>query len=232
MKKITSVLLICIVAFVSSCNLKTYKGDPTTEKRSIEKYTKIKIKGPFDVTIDPNKNAGLTITAPSDAIADIETRVENGELILDINNSGFMSPDIDVVIANNQLEAISIGGSGSFSGDIETKRDLELTIGGSGNIDIKSNADKVYAKISGSGNINAVGSCEKLEASISGSGNMNFDEMEAQDADVAISGSGGMKVNVSGRLEARVSGSGSVLYFGEPATIDKTVSGSGSISKK
>jgi hypothetical protein len=231
MKKVTSILLICIVAFISSCNLKTYKGDPTTEKRSVEKYSKIKIKGPFDVRIDPNQSAGLTITAPADAFADIETRVENGELILDINSLGFMSPDIEVVIANTQLEAISIAGSGSFSGAVETKRDLRLTIGGSGNIDIKSNVDKVYAKISGSGNINAVGSCEMLEAAISGSGNMNFDEMEAQNADAEISGSGGMKVSVTGNLEARVSGSGSIVYFGEPETLDKTVSGSGSIGK-
>lgn len=232
MKKVTSILLVCIVAFVSACNLKTYKGDPTTEKRSVEKYTKIKIKGPFDVTIDSNKDASLTIIAPSDAIADIETRVVNGELILDINNSGFMSPDIEVVIANDQLEAISIGGSGSFSGDVQSKQDLKLTIGGSGSIDIKSNADQIYANISGSGNINAVGECEKLEAAISGSGNMNFGEMEAQDADVEISGSGGMKVNVSGNLEASLSGSGSIAYSGEPATVDKTVSGSGSIRKK
>jgi hypothetical protein len=231
MKKITSILLICIVAFISSCNLKSYKGDPATEKRSVEKYSKIKIKGSFDVRIDPNKSAGLTITAPADAFADIETSVENGELIIDMNNSGFMSPDIEVVIANSQLEAISIAGSGSFSGAVEIKRDLRLTIGGSGNIDIKSNVDKVYAKISGSGNINASGSCEMLEADISGSGNMNFEQMEAQDADVGVSGSGGMKVSVTENLEARVSGSGSIVYFGEPETLDKTVSGSGSISK-
>ncbi|MCZ4407189.1 DUF2807 domain-containing protein [Cryomorphaceae bacterium 1068] len=231
MKKIYPLLLICLIAVMSSCNLKTYKGDPTNEKRSVSEYSKIKVKGPFDVIIDPNKESGLTITAPSDAIADIETRVENGELILDLDNSGYMSPDIEVVIANSQLEGISISGSGSFEGALETKKDLDLKIGGSGNIDVQSNANRVYANISGSGNINASGTCEMLEASISGSGNMNFGKMEAQDVDVSISGSGGMKVNVTRNLEASVSGSGSITYTGSPVSVDKNVSGSGSIRK-
>ena len=230
MKKIYPILLVCLVAISSSCNLKTYKGDPTTEKRSVEEYRKIKVKGPFDVVIDPNKESGLTITAPSDAMADIDTRVENGELIIDLDNSGYMSPDIEVVIANNQLEGVSIAGSGSFEGEIETAKEISLTIGGSGNIDVRSNANHVYANISGSGNIKASGTCEMLEASISGSGNMNFDKLETQDAEVRISGSGGMKVNVTGNLEAEVSGSGSIQYSKSPKMLNKNISGSGSVS--
>jgi len=125
------------------------------------------------VRIDPNKSAGLTITAPADAFADIETSVENGELIIDINSSEFMSPDIEVVIANSQLEAISIAGSGSFSGAVETRRDLRLTIDGSGNIDIKSNVDKVYAKISGSGIIVYFGNPATVDKTVYGSGSVS-----------------------------------------------------------
>lgn len=156
--------------------------------------------------------------------------MEKGELIIDLDNSGFMSPDIEVVIANSQLERISIAGSGAFEGSVETRKELSLAIGGSGNIDLQSNASKVFASISGSGNINASGTCEILEARISGSGNMNFNKLEAQDADVRISGSGGIRVNVVGNLEARISGSGSIRYTGNPESVNKTVSGSGGVS--
>lgn len=232
MKKIYPILLVCLLAIVASCNLKTYKGDPITKARSVEQYSKIKIKGPFDVTIDPSKDGGLTITAPADAMADIETRIENGELILDIKNSGFMSPEIEVVIGNNQLEAVAMSGSGSFSGDLGRVNSLSLVISGSGNLDVAVDAKKLTTIISGSGKINAGGQCEVLVAAVSGSGNINLDKLEARDADVRVSGSGGAKVNASGNLVAVVSGSGSVVYSGNPAQVDRTVSGSGNVTAR
>jgi len=230
MKKIYPILLVCLLAIASGCNLKTYKGDPTTEKRSLDKYNKIRIEGPFDVSIDPNKTSGLTITAPNDALADIETKVEGGELILEIDNYGFMSPEMEVVIANDQLEAVTVAGSGSFVGAVRTKRDLNLTVSGSGSIETEAEADEVNAIISGSGDIRMTGSCKSLEASISGSGDMDFSNLDAIDADVAVSGSGDMKINVSGKIKASIAGSGSVEYKGKPEEVDKSISGSGSVT--
>jgi len=229
MKKIQAFLLLGLVAFASSCNMKTYSGEQTTEKRSVEKYGKIRVEGPFDVTIDPNKESGLTITAPSDALADILTTVEDGQLTLEIDNYGYISPDIEVVIANNKLEAITVSGSGSFVGDVRTKRDLVLIVSGSGSIKTESDADKVDAVISGSGDISMAGACKILEASISGSVDMDFSNLQANDADVTVSGSGDMRVNVSGKLKASIAGSGDIEYKGEPEEVDKTVSGSGSV---
>jgi hypothetical protein len=230
MKRIHASFLIFLVAFVASCNLKTYSGEQTTEKRSAGEYDRIQIKGPFNVTIDPNKTSGLTLTAPEDALTDIKTKVEGGELILEIDNYGFINPEIEVVIANDQLEAIIVAGSGSFIGAVRTNRDLNLIVSGSGMIETEAEADDVNAVISGSGDIRMTGSCENLEASISGSGDMDFSNLEATDADVSISGSGDMKVNVSGKLEASIAGSGSVEYKGNPEKVDKTVSGSGEVS--
>lgn len=230
MKKIHTILLLCFVAFASSCNMKTYSGELTTEKRSVEKYGKIRVEGPFDVTIDPNAEQGLTVTAPSDALADIITKVEGDELILEIDNYGFISPEINVVIAGDQLNAITVAGSGSFVGNVRTKRDLILIVSGSGSINTDSEANKVDAVISGSGDIKMTGRCKKLEARISGSGDMDFSNLETTDADVSVSGSGDMTVNVKGKLQASIAGSGDIEYRGTPEEVDKTVSGSGDVS--
>lgn len=231
MRKIYTILLLCLVALVSSCNLKTYSGEQTTEKRSLDKYGKIRIEGPFDVTIDPNKEQGLTITAPSDVLADIVSTVEDGELTLESDNIGFMSPEIKVVIANDRLEAITVTGSGSFVGAVRTKRDLRLIVSGSGSIETQAEAGKVDAVISGSGDIRMVGKCENLEAGISGSGDMDFSNLEVTDADLSISGSGDMNVHVSGKLEASIAGSGSIDYKGTPQEVNKSITGSGSVER-
>ncbi len=230
MRKIYPILLICLMAIMSSCNLKTYEGEITTEKHAIADYSQLRIDGPFNVSIDPNKDSGLTIIAPSDAHADIETRVEGSTLVLDLKSSGFMNPKIEVVLANDELDQIVIDGSGSFLGDLNPRDDLRLIIGGSGNIQTTADVKKLNVSISGSGNISANGRCDKLRASVSGSGNISLGKMEARDADLEISGSGSMRVNVSKNLVALVSGSGSIQYTGDPEEIDKTVSGSGGVS--
>ena len=231
MKKIYPILLLCLLATVSSCNMKSYTGEQTTEKRSLDKYGKIRIEGPFDVTIDPDKKQGLTITAPSDALADIVSKVEDGELALEIDNIGFMSPEIKVVIANDRLESITVTGSGSFVGAVRTKQDLRLIVSGSGSIETEGEADKVDAVISGSGDIRMAGMCKDLEASISGSGDMDFSNLEVTDADLSISGSGDMNVNVSGKLEASIAGSGSIDYKGTPQEVNKSITGSGGVER-
>jgi len=51
----------------------------------------------------------------------------------------------------------------------------------------------------------------------------------AQDANVSFQGIGSVQVYASGKLEANVSGMGELSYYGRPKTVNKTVSGIGSV---
>lgn len=229
MRSLFSISFILLLG-LTSCNLKSYEGEITTDKRTTKDYDRIRIDGAFDVTIDESKTSGLTITAPSDALKDIRSEVVNGELILDLDNVGFMNPDIQVSIANNQLKAIRISGSGDFEGRVYPSGDLSLTIGGSGSIKTSAEADRIDATVSGSGDITASGSCDRIDANVSGSGEIDLGEMPASNAKAVVSGSGDIRLNVSGNLEAIVSGSGDIEYTGNPQDVNKSVSGSGDVS--
>ena len=85
--------------------------------------------------------------------------------------------------------------------------------------------------ISGSGSLEADGSVDRVEAVISGSGSFAGRELATDDASAAVSGSGSIRVSVATSLEARVSGSGSATYYGNPVRVDSRVSGSGSIEQ-
>jgi hypothetical protein len=52
----------------------------------------------------------------------------------------------------------------------------------------------------------------------------------ARDATASIDGSGSIVLNATHSLDASISGSGSILYTGNPAQVTKSVSGSGTIS--
>jgi hypothetical protein len=69
-----------------------------------------------------------------------------------------------------------------------------------------------------------------LAVSVSGSGRVDATELQAQDATVGISGSGGCRLKVADTLSANISGSGSVYYAGSPR-VSSRVSGSGRVVK-
>jgi len=229
MKNLNYFLLLFLAAGLSACSLKTYEGEETTEKRSANKYHAVEVRGPFQVTIDNAMSQGVSVTAPADAMADISTEVVNNELIIDLENSGITTQTFEVKIANAELDRIAMYGSGFIKGAVIAKEKLELDVSGSGGIDVTSNPAKLEASVSGSGFIKVSGKTDDLEADVSGSGGIDFEKLAVQDADLTVSGSGFISVQVFGKLEASVSGSGMIRYTGSPMEIDKSVTGSGGV---
>lgn len=145
---------------------------------------------------------------------------------------------------------LSVSGSGSLTGDFEVG-DTDCDVSGSGGIDIKGkfknfNADvsgsgsvavngtisgKADFEISGSGKVEASGSAESMSTDISGSGKVLGAEFTVNTASIDITGSGDVEITVKKDLDAEISGSGTVLYKGNPARVNSNASGSGSVKK-
>jgi hypothetical protein len=70
-----------------------------------------------------------------------------------------------------------------------------------------------------------------LEINISGSGSVDAESLEAENCVAKISGSGKCEVNASKSIDARISGSGSVYYKGDPVKVNSHSSGSGKVKK-
>jgi hypothetical protein len=85
--------------------------------------------------------------------------------------------------------------------------------------------------VSGSGKIEIGGTANAVKASISGSGRVLAANLETNTCDVKISGSGDVEINVKEALDASISGSGSVLYKGNPTRLNSHAAGSGKVRK-
>jgi hypothetical protein len=86
-------------------------------------------------------------------------------------------------------------------------------------------------EIDGSGKIESAGSFPqqpKLGIEINGSGNVDLGGIPAASSDVAIHGSGKVRVTAHDRLDVEIAGSGSVIYGGSPQ-ISQTIMGSGQV---
>jgi len=150
--------------------------------------------------------------------------------------------DLDLGVSGSGSMRLAFNATGNVEGDVSGSGDMDLK-GSCNNFDSDvSGSGKVYASVSvkgmadlgvsGSGKIQVQGNAQEVKASISGSGRVNAGELVTDKCDVRISGSGDLEVNVREELDATVSGSGSITYYGEPKRVNSHSSGSGHIRKR
>ena len=109
--------------------------------------------------------------------------------------------------------------------------DLDLSVSGSGDMEIDIDAGEVETGISGSGDVKLSGRALSNRVSISGSGKLDAEDLETDRYKIQISGSGSCRINANKEIDASVSGSGSIYYRGEPDKVYSSTSGSGRIRK-
>lgn len=157
-----------------------------------------------------------------------------------IGKSDFTASNVDLRVSGSGSMELSLsaqdveaGVSGSGSLNLKGKlNNLDSDISGSGRIDFNGSATNlVDVSISGSGSMNGSGNCKQVRTNISGSGRLMADDLAAEDCDVRITGSGSVRINVKTKLEAEITGSGSVTYSGNPAQVNSHTTGSGSVRK-
>ena len=222
-KRLILVLLIASAIMGGACSFSNItigqralrgSGDVITETRQVSNFTRIELDGSGDVEIVFADKESITIEAEDNIMPLIETKVSNGVL-----NIGFKS--------NTSVTTFK-----PIRFTIEMKSLEGVRIDGSGDVHIPESAfDALDLEINGSGDIQANGTAEILDVRLDGSGNINCADLTARSAVVNVNGSGSAKIDVTDSLNIDISGSGSVRYSGDPATLHTNVSGSGSIKK-
>ncbi len=238
MKQLTLILLF-ISLFFSSCELilgRRIKGDGTiaSEKRTIAFADKIKLAGSFDVELVNGTTPSVTIETDENILPYLVTRNENDWLVIRSKKHCNLIPSnkIKVIVTTNQLESVTLAGSGNiFSNDkFSTSSAIELKIAGSGDATLLLDAPKILAEIAGSGNINLSGETKDLVIKIAGHGDFKGENLKSENASVHIAGSGNVRVFADNKLDVHIAGSGDVYYKGK-ATVEQHIAGSGTIKQ-
>lgn len=121
----------------------------------------------------------------------------------------------------------------SGSGDVRagSAESADLAMSGSADVALRTVRSGLSAVISGSGDVAAYSVSGALHARIGGSGDIAVHNGDVTDMDVAVSGSGDIKLGgVARTLTAVVSGSGDVTVGRVTGQVIKRVSGSGDVN--
>lgn len=210
---------LLLAAMMSGClpgtfNLVRGSGNVKTEQRTVSGFNEVELTGSGNLTIQQTGTEALTIEAEDNLLPLLTSDVAGGKLTLGAKPNTSYSPTKGVTyrLTVKDLRAVGVSSSGSVEG-------VNLKLG------------DLRIRISGSGNVRLAGTADTQNIDISGSGNYNGEGLDSRDVVIVVSSSGNATVKANGKLDARVSGSGEVIYIGNP-TVTQNVTGSGKVLKR
>lgn len=238
-KKFILTSLILTISFAVNAqdwwgNGKTIKGNGNvvTKTRTTSNYDGVGIGGNFDVILVQGKEGKITIEAEENIIPYIETEVKGNTLQVNYEkNINIRSTKrITITINYSDIDKVSLGGSGNVSNEgVIKSNDFKVSLGGSGNITLNVDAKEIASSIGGSGNIKLKGNTNEFTCSIAGSGSIKAYDLNTDTLSANIAGSGSINSTVKNKIKAKVVGSGSIYYKGNPTHVDSKSVGSGDI---
>lgn len=206
------------------------------QNRSVEPFNYVSFGISGDLTIKQGNAFEVILEGDEEDLDQIVTEVSGDRLRIKTKNNNWNwnwgSSKIKVTVTLKDFSGLDVSGSGdAVSIGVLKGDDVDLSVSGSGNMDIKLEAQEVDMSVSGSGSISLTGKGTNADLSISGSGKLDAEDFIAETVEVRISGSGSARVYATKEIDSRISGSGSVRYAGDPDKVYNKSSGSGSVRK-
>jgi len=184
-----------------------------SEKRTVPPFNAVKTGGAFKISVVCQEPQSLEVTADDNLLPLIQTEVKDGTLEIGTKASISNPKSLEIAIHVKDLNGLRCSGASKVS--IEKLANDKLELDGSGAADVKA---------SGKTNI--------LTVSLSGAGKIAAEALHAKDVQITLSGAGKVDVDVSNTLSVKISGVGSVIYSGNPKSIQKQISGLGRLQPR
>lgn len=214
MKTITVAFLAGCLALIAGCEWAGVKGNGhiATDQRPIEEFSEIHSRGGFDIEWRAGSPA-LSITTDENLLPEIESRKVDNHLELRTREQLRPTHRIKVVVSSSQRIGAKLTGAGDLNVPALT-------------------AEKFAVQSSGAANVTLDGTVGELLADMSGACDLKARALQARIVQISITGAGSAQVNAADTLRVAITGAGDVTYFGNPKTMEKHISGAGSIRHK
>jgi hypothetical protein len=193
----------------------TGNGTIVSEDRVVSGFTAVTHAGEGSVHITVGGQEALRIEVDENLLQHIITQVQGGVLqILTAANVDIVpTTTIQYFVTMMELESVVLSGVGSIEVPPLTVDQLSLTLSGVGDIECSGlDAVELQTVLSGVGNVHCDGQVDVQTVTVTGVGSYDAPNLASREATVTVGNSGSATVNVSERLEAMVTGNGSVTY--------------------
>lgn len=206
-------LAVLLLSTLAACA--RVEGPLTTETRDVAPFTSVELRGSATVDVLIGQAQSLVVEADENGLRHLRTEVRDGRLVIDTRDRAFWLRDgeLRVRLTVPQLDSLALNGAARAS--------VHGFAGGNTSL-----------ILSGAGDLEASGTLDRVVAQVNGAGNLDLAHLSATDANVAVNGTGNIKVSASGRLDAAVNGVGNIEYLGKPRDLNTAIHGVGSIEQQ
>lgn len=236
MRKIISLIALTIMLTAGGCinGFMGARGDGNVikESRSVGTFEIIDASGGLDIVLVKNGSNSVEVTTDKNLMSHVETYVRGKTLYVESGNIS-QSTELEVRISYETIRHLELSGAVDVS-STQALAGKKLTIDASGasELDLEVDMEELNMDMSGASEVTLSGRVDNYRFEGSGASSLDAEDLTAREVRIRISGAGDARIHATEKLTANVSGAGSIRYSGNPVSINKSVSGAGSISQK
>ncbi|HEY4064570.1 MAG TPA: head GIN domain-containing protein [Puia sp.] len=210
-------------------------GNIKTEDRNVSSFKNVDVSGAAKVYVSQGDKPAVKIEGDENLLQYMEVEQEGDRIIIREKPGFNLIPtgDLRVYVTAPVYNKIDASGACDIIGQtkISNSEDMEMHVSGAGDIKMEVDAPRLRSEVSGSGSIYLKGQTKDVDLDLTGAGHAYCYDLLAENTKIEISGAGSAEVYASVKLDANVSGAGSVSYKGNATEVNQHVSGAGSVHK-
>jgi Putative auto-transporter adhesin, head GIN domain len=213
MKKL-SIALLPGLLLIAGCHVGGLMGNGhiVTDTRRVVEFSEIEANGGFLIEWH-NGPPSLTITTDQNLLQYITAENEDHRLVLHSSGNLWPTHNIKVVISSMTRSGAKLTGAARLTADQLSGPNFAVESTGAARVHLDGKVDDLITDMTGA---------SRLEAGT----------LQTRTAEISSTGASRAEVAVSESLNVSITGAGKVVYSGNPPTIEKHISGAGSISHK
>ena len=214
MNRITNAFLAGLLLSTAGCRWGGIMGNGhvVTDTRPVADFSEIEANGGFRIEWR-NGPPSLTITTDENLLRYITNEIVDHRLKLHSRGNLWPSHHINVVISSTTRSGAKLTGAAQLTASQLSGPNFAVESTGAAKVQLDGKVDDLVTDMTGA---------SKLEAG----------SLQTKTAEIVSTGASKAEVAVSESLSVSITGAGKVVYSGNPPTVEKHVSGAGSIRHK
>lgn len=229
----THIFTKLLVLFILVSITTVFAADKIEKSYNIDDFSRIYLKGSYEVHLRQSGKCELTIIAREDYFDRLEVASRGGELSIEFEGKNFRNTkSIELYITFRDLEKLEIEGAVDLQCENQIKTsNFKFEFEGAGNVELNIESDKIIAVISGVGNFEIEGETDYHKVEFSGIGSYEAQNLHSKYTIVESNGIGSVKVFASIKFKGEANGIGSIDYYGDPDDVSINATGLGSVNR-
>lgn len=224
-------VLLLVGSLASGCAMRIVRGSgelvEVEVSPEVSAFRAVDATHSFQVTVERGDGPAVLVEADDNLDEDVIAEVRDETLHLSVRG-GLTLTDVTlratVVVA--EIDEVVASGAARIEVVDEVAGDvLRAEASGASTVIATVAVRELEATASGASTVRLGGAADTAVLEADGASTIDAAGLTAGDVDVVLSGASSADVEVTGALDARLSGSSTLHYLGEPTSIDESVSG-------